>query len=797
MTNINSNEATTVDLQIIQRLTEESGWVIGDSLLYRPRYQLTEEQKREIGKTFIEPDIVLQDPINREVLAVFENKLDNEKKNFAQLRIDNIILKPRFLYACSEKRVLFYDNTWKGLDAGEFKRVNSFLTYEEMKIKNEQQRKIDLDQRITIDTSIAGGYDSTVGKDRFYQFECIETVIQKYREGKQKMLIHMATGLGKTRTVVALAKALLGHGLAKKILFVVDRRMLAKQALDDGFSLISREYSSARLRTTNFRQQKHASIHVVVIDTLEQIFPQIPNNFYDLVIVDECHRSISISRKLIFDHFLCPRIGLTATPKVAVAKDGKDIPEEDVAIQDTYKLFGCENGEPDFKRDLEWGIDNEFLAPYDVLEIKTWLTKEAEEAGIPIEYVLDPDTREKIKLPKEKKLKLDQLERKYLSEERSLRIAEEIRKNTQWGEKIILFGVSQAHCLILCKVLNQVFNDYSPETEMKYAEAIISYNDEANDFLKAKFKKPYEKPYIAISVDIMSTGIDIPCVRYISFAALTKSVGKYIQMVGRGTRLDPVKSGKLSFRVIDFVGLCKRMDDDGRGTKKQNKKIISGQTYLQHGKETVVEEPQASYFLIDTPDPEKMIQRIFIHGENYKVIDNIPIEKARRIFEEAIINTNRKDATDLKKKVIENPGYLPTDDELNLIDEWFRNPQIYLDEKQLQRMYDYPEGSNWDFILHVLGIKKIPTPQERIQKGYESYLATYNFSDTQLKVLEKMKEIFVSNLASRHDIDISIIFSNPIYERIIGRKEEVEKLFSGTLNLVIKDLKQNLKIGHF
>ena len=100
--------------------------------------------------------------------------------------------------------------------------------------------------------------------------------------------------------------------------------MLAQQALDDGFSLIGREYTSARLRTSNFRQQKHANIHVVVVDTLENIYKDIPNTFYDLLIVDECHRSININRKLIFDHFLCPRVGLTATPRTAIAKKGKN-----------------------------------------------------------------------------------------------------------------------------------------------------------------------------------------------------------------------------------------------------------------------------------------------------------------------------------------------------------------------------------------------------------------------------------------------------------------------------------------
>lgn len=126
---------------------------------------------------------------------------------------------------------------------------------------------------------------------------------------------------------------------------------------------------------------------------------------------------------------------------------------------------------------------------------------------------------------------------------------------------------------MLCRVLNQAFGDDGTDN-VRYAEAIISENDDLNTFLKSRFKKLHEKPFIAVSVDIMSTGVDIPCVRYISFAALTKSVGKYLQMIGRGTRLDPVKNGKLSFRILDFVGLCKRMADNGRGTKKDNKKII-------------------------------------------------------------------------------------------------------------------------------------------------------------------------------------------------------------------------------
>jgi type I site-specific restriction endonuclease len=783
------NEATSTDLPIILRLINEYGWKIEDTLLYQQIYDIPENLKKDYSTLKnIRPDIVLQD-MNGDVLAVIENNLDKENKDLLKLRtIVTQLLKPRFLYACSAERILFYDNAWRGLDAGEFKQVTTFMSLEEMKLKIEQQKKIASNKEITIDTTIAGGYDPTVGKERYYQLQCIRTIIDNYKAGKQKMLIHMATGLGKTRTAVALVKALLSSGLTKRILFVVDRRMLAKQAVDDGFSLISREYTSSWITTSNFRTRKNASIHVVVIDTLELIHSDLPSNFYDLIIVDECHRSINVNRKLIFDHFLCPRIGLTATPRIAVPKDGTDVDEEDLAIIDTYKLFGCETGEPDFQFDLKRGIDEGFLAPYKPIELISALVDEAKVNGIEFDHVLDPKERYIISLGAKKKLKLEQLNRKFISEENCLRIAEELKKNSQYGEKVILFGVSQAHCIELAKAVNKVFDvDYQGGT--RYCEAVISENNELNETLKAWFKRPYQKPYVTVSVDILTTGVDIPCIRYIALAALTKSVGKYIQMIGRGTRLDP-KTGKFSFQVLDFVGLCKRMEDNGKGTLKENKKVVkTGEQKLKTGGP---ESPKGEYFLIDNPDPAHMIQRVEIHGDAIVIKDNIPIEEAKRIFEEELKKSQEPIMVDLKEKA-QQPEYQPTDDELNKFIKWLSLPNTFMDEGHLQKMYDYPEGSAWDFLLHALGKKKIPTPKERIEKNYLSYIHTYNFTDEQIVVLKKIKEVFASNIASKRDIDIKEIFGNPIYERLIGSYDSINQKFDGKFNLVINDLKQTFK----
>lgn len=780
------NEATSTDLPIILKLINEYGWKIEDTLLYQQTYDIPENIRQNYPNLKnIRPDIVLQD-MNSEIIAVIENNLDKENKDLLKLRtIVTHLLKPRFLYACSAERILFYDNNWKGLDAGEFKQVTSFMTLEEMKLKIEQQKKIATNKEITIDTTIAGGFDPVIGKERYYQLQCIRTVIEGYKEGKQKMLVHMATGLGKTRTAVALVKALLSSGLAKRVLFVVDRRMLAKQSVDDGFSLISREYTSSWITSSNFRTRKQSSIHIVVIDTLELIHSDLPSNFYDLIIVDECHRSINVNRKLIFDHFLCPRIGLTATPRIAKPKEGADVDEEDLAIIDTYKLFGCETGEPDFQFDMDRGISEGFLAPYKPIELLSSLVKEAEENGITFDHVLEPNEKLTIDLGAEKKLKLEQLNRKFISEENCLRIAEELKKNTQWGEKVILFGVSQPHCIELAKAVNKVFENDNADKPY-YAEAVISENNELNETLKAWFKKPYQKPYVVTSVDILSTGVDIPCVRYIAFAALTKSVGKYIQMVGRGTRLDP-KTGKFSFTVLDFVGLCKRMEDNGKGTQKENSKIVKpgGIKPIFNGPSTQV---KGEYFLIDNPDPANLIQRVEIHGDTIIIKDNIPIEEAKRIFEEELKKTQEPIMTALKAKA-EDIEYQPTEEEIEKFVNWLSKPNIFLDEGHLQKMYDYREGSAWDFMLHALGKKKIPTPKQRIEKNYESYLHTYNFTDEQIVILRKIKNVFASNVTSKRNIEENEIFGNPILERLIGSHKDINEKFDGKFSMVFNDLK--------
>jgi hypothetical protein len=290
----------------------------------------------------------------------------------------------------------------------------------------------------------------------------------------------------------------------------------------------------------------------------------------------------------------------------------------------------------------------------------------------------------------------------------------------------------------------------------------------------------------------MSTGVDIPCVRYIAFSALTKSVGKYIQMLGRGTRLDP-KTGKFSFKVLDFVGLCKRMEDNGKGTLKENKKVVlmAGGTTSQGAGSG--EHYDLTQGIIDNPDPENLIQRVLIHGDKIKVIDNIPIEEARKIFEEEIDGSKKAEIIKIKEKVKKNPKYEPTEEDLEMVTDLIKNPEIYLDEGQLKKIYEYPQGTLWDFFLHAFGIKEIPDVKKRVEQGFNNYISTYNFTDNQIKTLRRIKDIFVANKLEKKEFSVDEIFANPIFERLIGNKSKVEELFDGKFKKTIEDLEKEIK----
>ena len=398
-------------------------------------------------------------------------------------------------------------------------------------------------KNVFVDKSIAG---------RYYQEAAIKAVCDSFgQKNRRKALLVMATGSGKTRTVIALCKVLLEHGWVKNILFLADRNSLVTQAKRAFVNLLP------DLSVTNLCEEKdNYTAHGVFstyqtmmncIDTVEDDEGKLFScGHFDLVICDEAHRSIYNKYRDIFSYFDAPLVGLTATPKDEIDKN-------------TYSVFELESGVPTYGYELAQAVKDGYLV--DFLSVETTLkfieqgivydelseedkeayenTFEDENGDLPEsiassalnEWIFNEDTiREVLHVLMTHGLKIDY----------GNRIGKTIifAKNHRHAEKILeVFGKEYPHLIGYAKVIDNY---------MTYAQSAIDEFSEANKL-----------PQIAISVDMLDTGIDVPEVLNLVFFKKVMSKAKFWQMIGRGTRLCPgLMDGadKDKFYIFDFCG---------------------------------------------------------------------------------------------------------------------------------------------------------------------------------------------------------------------------------------------------
>jgi hypothetical protein len=190
-----------------------------------------------------------------------------------------------------------------------------------------------------------------------------------------------------------------------------------------------------------------------------------------------------------------------------------------------------------------------------------------------------------------------------------------------------------------------------------------------------------------------------------------------------------------------------------------------------------------------------LIQRVYLHGDKIQVIDNIPIDQARAFFEDELEKSASPEIAEVKQKAQMDENYEPSEQEIEDIKTWAKNPKVYLDEGQLQKVYDFMQGSIWDFFLHALKIKTIPTPKERVERGFESYIRTYNFNDKQIQILREMKDIVSANIAEKKRTTVQEVFNNPVYARIIGADyQDVNQIFDNRFPQVFEELQTTFKV---
>ena len=454
------------------------------------------------------------------------------------------------LYAdCLEKMhgqrpIIFYTNGYKTFlwddTAYPPREVAGFYKKDELaSLILRRTRKQKLDAR-NVKTEIAG---------RYYQKRAIGSIGEQFEKARRKALLVMATGTGKTRTAIALVDLLQRAGWVKRALFLADRISLVRQATK-AFGKYLPELSAVNLVTEKDTEGRvYVSTYPTMMGLIDETKKGVARfgvGHFDLVVIDEAHRSVYQKYGEIFRYFDAHLVGLTATPREQVDRN-------------TYELFELEPGVPTDAYELETAVKDGFLVPPKVQQIDLRfpregidydsLTKEEQdlwevldwgEQGLPERvdasainnWLFNKDTVDKV---------LQHLMEHGHKVDGGDRLA-----------KTIIFARNHEHAVFI----EERFNHHHPHLKGTFARVIDNYAKYAQSLLEDEFSVKDKEPHIAISVDMLDTGVDVPEVANLVFFKPVYSKIKFWQMIGRGTRLCPNLFGpgddKQDFRVFDF-----------------------------------------------------------------------------------------------------------------------------------------------------------------------------------------------------------------------------------------------------
>ena len=495
--------------------------------------------KSEVGYA----DYVLYDDAHRP-LAVIEAKRTcvDVAKGRQQAKLYADILEKQY----GRRPVIFLTNGFDTrIDDGQYPERKVSMIYSKRDLEkwfNLQSMKTSL-KHITVDENIAG---------RYYQESAVKAVCDSFgNKNRRKALLVMATGSGKTRTVISLCDVLLQHGWVKNILFLADRNSLVTQAKRSFVNLLP-DLSVTNLCEEKDNYQAHCvfSTYQTMMNCIDSVKDEEGKLFtcghFDLVICDEAHRSIYNKYKDIFTYFDAPLVGLTATPKDEIDKN-------------TYNIFELENGVPTYGYELAQAVKDGYLV--DFLSVESSL-KFIEE-GIVYDELSEEDKEayeatfedENGELPE--KISSSALNSWLFNEDTIKKVlhilmTKGIRIN--YGEtlgKTIIFAKNHDHAEKILEIFGKEYPNLPG-----YAKVIDNYMTYAQSAID-EFSEPNKLPQIAISVDMLDTGIDVPEVLNLVFFKKVMSKAKFWQMIGRGTRLCPgLLDGedKQKFYIFDFCG---------------------------------------------------------------------------------------------------------------------------------------------------------------------------------------------------------------------------------------------------
>ncbi|MBL3529483.1 MAG: DEAD/DEAH box helicase family protein [gamma proteobacterium endosymbiont of Lamellibrachia anaximandri] len=416
--------------------------------------------------------------------------------------------------------------------------------------------------------------------DRLYQHEALKRICECYEEKQRKALAVQATGTGKTRLAIALSDVCMQAGWAKRVLFLCDRRELRKQA-KNAYS----EFLNAPITVLNSKSVDDTAnqVFVATYPAMIKIFARFDPGFFDLLIADESHRSIYNIYGDLFRYFDALQLGLTATPVEMVSRS-------------TCQLFGCDFKQPTTNYDLDRAIEEGYLVPYEVVKHTTKFLRDGIKG-----HALTPEQVAELEDkgidPNALDFEAGEIDRAIYNKDTNRKILQNLMENGirqadgQTLGKTIIFARNHRHA----KLLEELFDELFPQYAGKFCQVIDNYDPRADELIDDfKGQGSNDQLTIAVSVDMLDTGIDVPEIVNLVFARPVKSPIKFWQMVGRGTRLckDLLGKGKdkTHFQIFDHWGVVEYHGLKQRDvTVSQSKPMMQRlfETRLQLAKEAI------------------------------------------------------------------------------------------------------------------------------------------------------------------------------------------------------------------
>lgn len=520
--------------EIIDKRLKKAGWNVDDSTQVISEHEVFHQVGTASGMGY--SDYVLLDKAGSP-LAVVEAKKSSSDARKGREQAKQYA--DGFERAGHDRPFIFYTNGYNIYfwnDSTDIPRkIYGFLTRDDLEgLLFKRKEKLDLSS-LPIETNIAG---------RPYQLEAIRKVVESYSQNQRNALLVMATGTGKTRTAIATIDILMRANWVKRVLFLADRNALLRQA-KSAFTEHLPHAPRHWIKQGKFPVDKR--VYFSTYPSMLSLYHKISHGFFDLIICDESHRSIYNRYKEILDHFYSYKLGLTATPVNYIDRN-------------TFRLFELEEGKPSFNFSYEDAIKNKppYLVPYQVLTVQSRFQLEGIKSGqlpVSIQKKLVAEGKDLGEIDFEG----TDLEKKVTNSGTNELIVREFMKECIKDEngvspgKSIIFAISHNHALRLEKAFHKLF----PQYKGRLARVIDSHNPRANTEggLLDQFKDPQDPLKVAISVDMLDTGIDVPEIVNLVFAKPVFSRAKFWQMIGRGTRLRPNLFGserdKKNFLIID------------------------------------------------------------------------------------------------------------------------------------------------------------------------------------------------------------------------------------------------------